>query len=84
MDRQDDSSLHLFVAICLWGISLWVFFVVSTFADIFKDGLGPDAVRSHGLLALSRWWLGVCWPFCLIVVPVHALGWVVYWRDPKR
>jgi hypothetical protein len=56
MKGQDDKSLPLFLALCcllcgglgLLGVSLWCW--------TFKDGLGPNAVESHGWVAMTRFW----------------------------
>jgi hypothetical protein len=56
----------------------------TTLAWAHKDGLGPNAVESHGLLALSRFWRDVWRPFCFLVVPTHLAGWVFYWWDLRR
>ena len=56
MDRRDEFSWPLYLAIHLWGASLIVLLCTDAFAWSLRDGLGPDAVESHGLQALGRFW----------------------------
>jgi hypothetical protein len=82
--RRDDSSWPLFLAISFWMASLLTFLGASLFAWALRDGLGPDAIESDGLLALSRFWKDVRWSLCFLVIPVHAVGWLFYWRDAQN
>jgi hypothetical protein len=84
MHRDDDSSWPLLLAIFFWGASMLVLLGGALWAWTFKDGLGPNAVRSHGLLALSRFWTEIRWTFGLVVVPLHLAGWFCYWLDRQR
>jgi hypothetical protein len=84
MNRNDDSSWQLFLAIACWGASLVILFLYSPFAWVMKDGLGPDALESQGLLALGRFWKVMRWTFGLVVVPMHLAGWLFYWCDRRR
>jgi len=84
MHRKDDSSWQLFLAIASWGGSLLLGFFYANLAWMLKDGLGPDAMESHGLLALARFWKEVRWTFGLVVAPMHLAGWFFYWCDTQR
>jgi hypothetical protein len=84
MNRNDDSSWQLFLAIAFLGGSLVILFLYSPFAWVLKDGLGPDAVESQGLLAWGRFWKEIRWTLALVVVPVHLAGWFFYWCDTRR
>jgi len=84
VDRRDDSSWQLFLAIFLWMVSLYMLFGSSLLEWTLRDGLGPDAVESHGLLALSRFWRGIRCFLCLLVIPIHSAGWLLYWWDSRK
>jgi hypothetical protein len=84
MTRNDDSSWPLFLAISFWGASVGVLLAGAQMAWILKDGLGPNAAQSHGLLALSRFWTEIRWTFGLVVVPLHLAGWFCCWLDRQR
>jgi hypothetical protein len=84
MDRRDDSSWQLFLAICFWMASLLILLQTSYLAWLLKDGLGPDSVESHGLLALGRFWSGIRWNLCVLVIPIHSVGWFFYWLDSRK
>jgi hypothetical protein len=79
--RRDDSSWPLFLATAFWMASLLILLGISLFAWALRDGLGSDAVESHGLLALSRFWRDIRWHLCFLVIPIHTIGWLFYWRD---
>lgn len=84
MDRRVESSWPLFLAVSFWMASLLILFGSSLFEWTLRDGLGPDSVESHGLLALSRFWRGIRWSFCLVVIPIHWFGWLFYWWDSRK
>ncbi len=84
MYRRDDSSLQLFLAILFWMVSLLILLGSSLFAWALRDGLGPNSVDSHGLLALSRFWRDVRGSLCLLVIPIHSVGWLFYWWDSRQ
>ncbi len=84
MDRQDSSSWQLFSALCCWLASLYILVWNSLLEWALRDGLGPDVVESHGLLALSRFWGGIRWPLCLYVIPNFLAGCLLYWLDSRR
>jgi hypothetical protein len=78
-----DGSFPLFAAILLWFVSLWILVCGAAWALAMKDGLGPDAVDSQGLLAWQRFWVGFRGSFLLGVVPTFVLGLLCYWRDGR-
>ncbi len=84
MYRRDDSSWQLFLAILFWMVSLLILLGSSQFAWALRDGLGPNSVDSHGLLALSRFWRDVRGSLCLVVIPMHLVGWLFYWWDLRE
>ena len=84
MDRRDDSSWQLFLANSLWLVSLLILFGSLFFGWSLRDGLGPDSVESHGLLALSRFWRDIRWSLCLLVIPIHSVAWFFYWWDSRK
>jgi hypothetical protein len=84
MYRRDDSSWQLFLAILFWMVSLLILLGRSLLAWALRDGLGPNAVESHGLLALSRFWRDVRASLCLLVIPIHSVGWIFYWWDSRQ
>ena len=51
MEYRDDGSLHLFVALCCWTVSLFSMLAIALWSWSFKDGLGPE---SYGWLASWR------------------------------
>ncbi len=84
MNEKTDSSWPLFLAAgCLVASALILLFYLP-FAWIMKDGLGPDATESHGLVALGRFWREIRWIFCGLLVPTQVLGWFFYWWDSRR
>jgi hypothetical protein len=76
-----DGSLPLFAAILLWFVCLWILVCGAAWAWSMKDGLGPDSVESHGLLAWQRFWVDFRWTFGFGVAPTFVLGMLCYWWD---
>jgi hypothetical protein len=64
--------------------SVLVLLGTAPLALALKDGLGPNAVESHGLLALSRFWRDIWRPVCFLVIPTHLAGWLLYWWDLRK
>lgn len=68
-------------------LAIGIFFVVGGIAagSFFRDGLGPDAVTSHGQEALLRT-LELSWPFVilgLILIGVEVFTWKPGTDDSK-
>jgi hypothetical protein len=52
----------------------------------FRDGMGPDSVRSSGFDALSRFWSDFRFPFyyCFPII-IFGIGCIcLYWMTTKR
>ncbi len=75
---------HLLFTFDLWGVLAEIQIEFATYAAIIKDGLKPGVVESDGLLGLQRLWGVNCWPFCLVVVPTHLVGWLFCWMDSRE
>ena len=73
------GSLRLFLALVLLAGSLWYLFSVALIAWAFRDGIGPDSVESHGLLALSRSWRGMRWPPLIGSIPLMTAFLLIAW-----
>ena len=72
-------------AILLWGLSVVAMLGVLAFGWFVRDGLGPDAVESHGLTAIQRIWeSGVCWGFAFFAAPLAATGFLLYLKRYNR
>lgn len=73
--------MRRWAAIFCWGIGFFVLLLGAAFAWLFKDGLGPDAVETHGFLGLRRLWDGMLWVLGLYVAPPVFTGCLLYpWR----
>lgn len=84
MNEHRDGSLPLFLSLCCWLLAITSLCMLALFGWLLRDGLGPDAVESHGWLALTRVLAGV-WPLlCEFVLPLALLGCVFYWWDRRR
>ncbi len=68
--KDDDSDPRLFIALILWMASMGYLFFNALMAWTLRDGLGPDAVESAGLVALTRFWFEVRIPLLYASVPV--------------
>ena len=84
MQKRDDGSAPLFVAILCWLLGSIYLFWSANLAWALKDGLGPGAVDSHGWLALTRFGAEIRKEVCLVVLPLLAVGCVCYWMDSRR
>ena len=62
------------VAILFWIISFVALLIGAFFVWILKDGLGPDEVDSHGLVALQRFAEGIIWILGFCVLPLSLVG----------
>jgi hypothetical protein len=85
MPEEDRSGL-LFVAVSLWFASLLALFGTSLCAWGLRDGWGgPNhMVESSGLLALRRFWDGLCAAFLVFVLPSFLGGCLLFWLDFRR
>jgi hypothetical protein len=80
-----DGSILLFGAILCWFMGLLILAWASAIVWTLRDGLGPDSVESHGLLALSRFWRDMRSIFILYVIPLSLLGCLLYrWNARRR
>ena len=85
MEGQRDGSILLFGAIFCWFVDLLTVAAASLFVWTLRDGLGPDAVESHGLLGLSRFWRDMRSILILYVVPLLVLGCALsHWAAHRR
>ena len=53
------------VSAIFYGFAFFIMIFGIAFGNLFRDGLGPDAVESHGILALYRTLQG-SWVFILL------------------
>lgn len=68
-------------AAIFWGVGLLALLLGAAFAWFIKDGIGPDAVETHGLLGFRRFWDGMLWVLGLYVAPPLFIGCLLYsWR----
>lgn len=75
------SQRRQWAAIFFWGLSLLALLLGVAFAWFIKDGLGPNAVETHGLLSLRRFWDGMIWALGLYVALPLFIGCLLYpWR----
>ena len=73
-------SLRITHGLILAGTTTCVF--ISFFAWILRDGLGPEAVESGGVEALSRWfWCFYSGPALLLCIVANVL-WGKYLAKP--
>jgi hypothetical protein len=82
--NERDGSAPLFLALLLWLVSLLIPLPCLSLAWILKDGLGPDAVESYGLVALGRFWRGLSWVPFLVSALTFASGCLFYRWDACR
>ncbi len=78
MNEQRDGSNLLCGAVFCWGLGLMALAATSSFVWLFKDGLGSDAVESHGLLALGKFWRGIRFILFVYIVPWFLIGSLLY------
>lgn len=83
MSKNSDRFIPLFLAIAFWLLSLWFLVCGAYAANLLKDGMGPDSVESHGVLAWYRFWVGFRGIFGFWVVPTFVLGTLSYWCDRR-
>jgi hypothetical protein len=70
---KKGNSYRTFAGFLLILIAV-VFIIYSVVVSwIFRDGLGPDAIDSNGLIAVQRFLSGVT-PMSLIAIPVGTIG----------
>jgi hypothetical protein len=67
--KDDDSDPRLFIALILWMGSLVYLAGNACLAWALKDGMGPNAVESGGLVALNRFWIEVRVPLLYASIP---------------
>jgi hypothetical protein len=83
VEEQNDNSFPLFLNLCCWLFGFLGLLAVSIFGWALKDGLGPDAVESHGWLAFARFLSEAGWqllpPAALVVA-----GCLLYRWDGRR
>jgi CDP-diglyceride synthetase len=78
LDRKSDlmkrvNSCRTVLGFLLILISV-VFIIFSVLVSwVLRDGLGPDAIESHGLIAIQRFLRGVA-PMILIASLIGAIG----------
>ena len=69
------------VAILFWVISAFALMGSGFMVWLLKDGLGPDAVDSHGVVAFTRFCSGIALLTAIFVLPPFLLGCILYpWR----
>ncbi|WP_422929112.1 hypothetical protein [Singulisphaera sp. PoT] len=83
MDKPDDGSVHLFLALCCLGCAGMSFLVIIVFGWTLRDGLGPGSVESTGWVALGRF-LGSAGILLLIPAAFLAAGIWLYREDLRR
>ncbi len=62
-ERERASILAtgtIVIGFCLGSLAL-----AASWAWVSRDGMGPNSVESHGLVAIGRFWAGFCVPFVL-------------------
>jgi uncharacterized membrane protein len=80
--KEDDSSTPLFLALCCWLFGGLGLLGVSLVSWTLRDGLGPNSVKSHSWLALTRFWRDAALPLLPWATP-FVLGFVLYrWDTP--
>jgi hypothetical protein len=81
VNERDDNSIPLFLALCGWLVGSLGLLFISSIAWTLKDGLGPNAVESHGWLAFTRFLseasLRLLFPAALIVAGCLLYRWDV-------
>jgi hypothetical protein len=65
-----------------------VFIIYSVVVSwVLRDGLGPDAIDSHSLIAVQRFLSGLA-PMLLIASPIGAIGlWLIspiLWQNSRK
>jgi hypothetical protein len=65
-----------------------VFIIYSVVVSwVLRDGLGPDAIGSHSLIAVQRFLSGLA-PMLLIASPIGAIGlWLIspiLWQNSRK
>lgn len=79
--RANILSLSIARGLLLAGTTTCIF--LSFFAWILRDGLGPEAVESGGVEALSRWfWCFYSGPALLLCIVANVL-WGKYLAKPS-
>jgi hypothetical protein len=69
MDTNDGSPrLLLFLVLLLVSFCYLVWAALMCWT--LKDGLGPDAIESTGLLAISRFWADMKWHMIIGSIPL--------------
>ena len=73
------------IAISLWIVSLSILLCGGVLVWVLKDGLGPDAIDSHGIAALGRFCGGMAWIVGIYVSPPLLIGCILYpWRNRRQ
>ena len=82
--QKQVMELRKAAAVFFWTLSLIALLIGAFFVWILKDGLGPDAIDSHGLIALQRFGSGMAWIVGLYVLPPSLIGCALYpWQSAK-
>lgn len=72
-------------AVLFWALSLISVLGLVGLGWFIRDGLGPDAVESHGLKAVERIWeSGAGWGLVCLASPLAVVGFLVYPAQRKR
>lgn len=82
VDAKTDSSPRLFLAMCAITFGTLAFGMMSAWVWLLKDGLGPDAIESHGWVALKRFLVGAGWPLLIPTTSIFAGLWLL--RSERR
>lgn len=76
MNKIDSRRKAIGFLILLLSFSLLSLIIIMCW--VLRDGLGPDSVRSRGLVAIQRFILG-CWPAMLIPTILGLIGfWLIH------
>ncbi len=68
--ERDRAGALATCAICL-SLAALSLVPAAGLAWLFRDGMGPDSIESHGWQAMGRFWEGF-WPPCVLALAVAA------------